>query len=189
MNLKEILLDLNEENITKLYNNYKDTIFLFVLNITKNYHMSEDITEEVFMRVLKYHDTYDRLKNPKTWIFTIAKNTTYSYLKKNKEASLEDEKLEFLLNKHNTIKNEDSLLIEEYLVHLNDIERNIIILHVFGGLTHLEISKILDMKYSLVRARYNYALKKLRKKLKGENRQYDKQTTEKKDKEQYSYRI
>lgn len=168
MNLKEILLDLNEENITTLYNSYKNPIFLFVLNIAKNYHMSEDITEEVFMRILKYHDTYDRFKNPKTWIFTIAKNTTYSYLKKNTDVLLEDDKLEFIFNKYNSIKNEDSLLIEEYLVHLNDIERNIIILHVFGGLTHLEISKILDMKYSLVRARYNYALKKLRKKLKEE---------------------
>ena len=170
MNLKDILLDLNEENIAKLYHTYKDTIFLFILNITKDYHMSEDITEEVFIRILKYHHTYDHLKNPKTWIFTIAKNTTYSYLKKNKEVSLESDKLEFLLNKHNSIHNDDSILIEEYLVNLNDIERNIIILHVFGGLTHLEISKILGIKYSLVRARYNYALKKLRKKLKGESK-------------------
>lgn len=169
MNLKEMLLDLNEENITKLYNTYKDTIFLFVLNITKDYHMSEDITEEVFMRILKYHNTYDRFKNPRTWIFTIAKNTTYTYLKKNRELSLESEKLEFLLNKYNSIQNEDSLLIEEYLVQLNDLERNIIILHVFGGLTHLEISEILNINYSHVRAKYNYAIRKLRKKLKGEN--------------------
>ena len=162
MTLKEILINLISENIKKLYLSYKQPIFLFVLGITKNYDLSEDITEEVFIRVIKYHKTYNIFKNPKTWLFTIAKNTTYTFLKKNNEISYGDEDLEKILNQHNSIKNDNSLIVEEYLSYLNDDERSIVILHIFGGLNHLEISKILNISHSKVRSKYSYALKKIK---------------------------
>ena len=149
----------------KLYTTYRHSIFLFVLGITKNYDLSEDITEEIFMRILKYHSTYNKFKNPKTWIFTIARNTTYTFLKKNNEIAYEQEDLENILNQHNKIKNDDSLVVEEYLSYLKDDERSIVILHIFGGLNCLEISKILSMSHSAVRSKYSYALKKLKRRI------------------------
>lgn len=162
MNLKEALLNLNENSIKYLYVNYKKPIFLFVLGITNNYDLSEDITEETFFRIIKYNKSYNEIKNPKTWIFTIAKNTAYTYLKKNNDILFEDEKLEYILNKHNSVKNNDALVIEEYLSSLTKVERDIVILHVFGGLNHKDISKVLDLNHSQVRAKYTYALKKLK---------------------------
>ena len=137
MDLKEMLANLDSENIKKLYTTYRHSIFLFVLGIAKNYDLSEDITEEVFVRIIKYNKTYNKFKNPKTWIFTIAKNTTYTFLKKNNEIPYETEDLESLLNQHNKIKNDDSLVVEEYLSYLKDDERSIVILHIFGGLNCL----------------------------------------------------
>lgn len=162
MDLKDILVNLDNENLKKLYTNYKKPIFLFVLGIVKNYDLSEDITEEVFVRIMKYYKSYNKLKNPKTWIFTIAKNTAYTYLSKKEELLFENEKLEIIFNKYNTIKNDTSLIIEEYLSTLSDIERNIVILHIFGGLKHSEIAHILNMKSSQIRTKYSYALKKLK---------------------------
>lgn len=166
MNLKEVLINLNDEDITLLYNNYKNSIFLFVLNITKDYFASEDIVEEVFYRIIKYHKSYNHTMNPKTWIFTIARNTTYTYLKKHREITMEDVKIDLLVNQHNSIKTKDSLIVEESLSYLNDLEREIVILHIFGGLTYLEIAETLDMKYSQVRIRYSNAKKKLKEILK-----------------------
>lgn len=165
MDLKEMLVNLDSENIEKLYTMYRQPIFLFILGITKNYDLSEDITEEVFMRIIKYNKTYNRFKNPKTWMFTIAKNTTYTFLKNNNEVSYEKEDLEKLLNQHNKVKTDDSLVVEEYLSYLKDDERNIVILHIFGGLNCLEISKILNISHSAVRSKYSYALKKLKRRI------------------------
>lgn len=165
MNLKEILTNLNEENLKILYTTYKKPIFLFVLGIVKNYDLSEDITEEVFVRIIKYYKSYDCMHNPKTWIFTIAKNTAYTYLNKNKEISCDDDKLANIFNKYNNIKNDTSLLVEEYLSHLSETERSIVTLHIFGGLKHYEIAKLLNIKSSQVRAKYAYALKKLRRRI------------------------
>lgn len=168
MKLRQILTNLNNENISKLYMEYRQPIFLFVLNITKNYSLSEDITEEIFIRIIKYHKTYNPIKNPKTWIFTITKNTINTYIKKYKEIPYETETLENILNKYNKIKDENSLIVEEYLSYLNEEERNIVILHIFGGLNCLEISKLLNMTHSQVRSKYSYALKKLRRKIDNE---------------------
>lgn len=165
MDLKEVLQNLNEENITLLYNTFKEPVFYFILNITRDGTLSEDITSEVFLRVLKYHKSYNGSTSPKTWIFTIAKNTTYTYMKKRQEHTITDEKLEFFVNQHNSVQNHDSLLVEESLSYLTELERNIVILHIFGGLTHLQISQLLGMEHSHIRARYNYALKKMYKQL------------------------
>lgn len=166
MDLKEVLENLDkEENKILFYKTYKKPIFLYVLNIAKDYHLSEDITSEVFMRISKYYKGYKKYYSPKTWIFTIARNTTYTYLKKNRELLLEDDKLEFLLNKYNRAHHPDSLLTQEYIACLGEVERNIFILHVYGGLSHLETSKILNMNYAQVRAKYTYARKKLKEKV------------------------
>jgi len=168
MNLKEILINLNEQNLKILYEKYKQSIFLFILSIVKKYDISEDLTEETFIRIMKYHKSYNKLKNAKTWIFTIAKNTAYTYLSKNKELTIDDYQLQFIINNHNTIKTKDSLVIEEYLAYLTDLERNIVLLHIFGGLKHYEIAKILNLKNSQVRTKYSYALKKLKRRIENE---------------------
>ena len=165
MGLKEILTNLNEENLKELYITYKKPIFLFVLGIVKDYDLSEDITEEVFIKIIKYYKSYNRMYNPKTWIFTIAKNTAYTYLNKNREISIDNDKLDVIINKHNNIKNDTSIVVEEYLSQLTEIERNIVMLHVFAGLKHNEIAKILNIKSSQVRTKYAYALKKLKRRI------------------------
>jgi len=157
-----LLLNFNEESFQKIYIMYKDAIFVYVLSITKDYHLSEDITQEVFMRIIKYHKSYNILQSGKSWIFKIAKNVSYTYLTQNNEKALDSKTLEFYLNKCNTIKNDDSLLVEYYLSKLNDDERNIVILHIYGGLNHLEIANVMGQKHSQIRSKYSYAIKKMK---------------------------
>ena len=172
MDLRNLLMNLDkDENKIALYNNYKKPIFLFILGIVKNHHESEDITEEVFIRVFKYHESYNEFKNPKTWLYTIAKNAAYTAIKKNMEIPTCDLKLEYLFNKHNIISTVDSLIVTENLSYLNKVERSIMLLHIFAGLTHLEISKVLDINYSYVRAKYNRARKKLKERLEQDEKQ------------------
>lgn len=166
MNLRTWIMHLDkEENIERVYQQMKKPLFLFILSMVKNYDNAEDITEEVFLRMLKYYRSYHPWMNPKTWIYTIGKNAAYTFLEKNKELFYEDCDLERELHKHNLIQNEDSLMIEEYLAYLSDLEKQIVVLHIFGGLNHAEIAKLLSITHSQVRSKYSYALKKLRKKV------------------------
>lgn len=164
MNLRQILLNLEKrDNLDLLYLNYKKQLLLFVLSIVKNYDIAEDVVEDVFLKIIKYHKSYNLLMNPKTWIYTICKNAAYTYLKNNNIVLYNNDDLYRELNKNNNIKNNDSLVVEEYLSYLDDLERNIVIMHIFGGLNHLEISKVLNMTHQQVRSKYSYSIKKLRK--------------------------
>ncbi len=165
MNMRKLLLHLNQEdNLAKLYGMLKKPLFWFLFSIVKNYETADDLSEEVFLKLLKYYKTYNPLKNPKTWIYTIAKNTAYTYLKQNKDI-LTEETFQIDLHQYNLVQTDDAIMVEEYLSYLDDLERYIVIMHLFGGLNHLEISKILNMTHSQVRSKYSYALKKLRKKV------------------------
>ena len=55
--------------------------------ITRNEHDAEDVVQEAFMRAFRY---FDRLKGDEArpWLLTIVRNTSYSWLEKNRPADL-----------------------------------------------------------------------------------------------------
>lgn len=65
------------ESIYQLY--FKD-VFLFLRSISVNEDIAEEITQETFTKALKAIDTFDGNKDIRAWLFTIAKNTYYTYL-------------------------------------------------------------------------------------------------------------
>ena len=52
--------------------------------------MAEEITQETFVKALKAIDTFDGSKNIRAWLFTIAKNTYYTYCKRKKMYAYEE---------------------------------------------------------------------------------------------------
>lgn len=168
MKLRTILLNLNNNNLKILYEEYRKPIFLFILSIIKNEAIAEDLTEEVYIKIIKYHNTYKPIYNPRTWLFQIAKNTSYTYLKAKKDLPIDNNTLNVLCDQKYSTSLNESLIIREYLSNLNETDRNIILLHIFGGLKHYEIAKVLNLSHSNTKARYRKALEKLRKELSNE---------------------
>lgn len=173
MKLKTILLNLNNDNLKILYDEYRKPIFLFILSMVKNEVVAEDLTEEVYIRIIKYHSTYNPIYNPKTWIFQIAKNISYTYLKNSKEITLENNTLNIICDKKYATMMDESFIIREYLTNLSELDRNIILLHIFGGLKHYEIAKVLNLSHSNVKVKYRKIIEKLREELNNEKNRKD----------------
>lgn len=61
---------------------------------------------------------------------------------------------------------EDKIINNEFIFSLlstlKEDEKEIVTLHIYGELTHVEIAETLSMPYPKVRWKYAYALKKLR---------------------------
>lgn len=107
------------------------------IGIVKNYEASEDITQEVFIRIKKYCKSYKPSNSARTWLYTIAINTSFTYIKNNQtEIASQNDELYAILDKYNIVENEDRITIQQYLTDLNDEERNIVILNIFAGLKH-----------------------------------------------------
>ena len=70
-------LEGNNEAFEILYNKYKDKIQYFIFNIIKDYEKAEDITQEVFIYIMKNKCRED--VSFKYYIYLIAKSRAYSY--------------------------------------------------------------------------------------------------------------
>ncbi|WLC66162.1 sigma-70 family RNA polymerase sigma factor [Clostridium tagluense] len=69
-------------NLEEIISKYDKKIYSFVYNIVRNREEAMDITQDFFVKAIKYIHSYDSGKNFATWMFTIEKSTTYDYLKK-----------------------------------------------------------------------------------------------------------
>lgn len=83
--LDEILyIELNQRSISmeEFITRYDNRIFSFVYKIVRNREAAMEITQDVILKAIKYISSYNSDKNFITWIFTIAKNSTYDYMRK-----------------------------------------------------------------------------------------------------------
>jgi RNA polymerase sigma-70 factor (ECF subfamily) len=74
----------DEESLEVLIKRYLKPIYSFVFRYVGDSQEVEDITQEVFVKTWRNLKKFDRKKSFKTWIFTIAKNTSIDWLRKKK---------------------------------------------------------------------------------------------------------
>ncbi|MFA6919366.1 MAG: sigma-70 family RNA polymerase sigma factor, partial [Patescibacteria group bacterium] len=78
----------DEKSLEVLIQKYLKPIYNFVYRYVGDMANAEDLTQEVFVKVWKNIKKFDRKKSFKTWIFCIAKNTAFDYLRKKKSIPL-----------------------------------------------------------------------------------------------------
>lgn len=67
----------------KIYANHFKKIYNYIFGQMLNREISEDLTEDVFIKVLENFNRYDSSKaNVSTWIYTIARNVVADYRRK-----------------------------------------------------------------------------------------------------------
>ncbi len=74
----------DEKSLEILIHRYLKPIYSFIYRHVGNGEAAEDITQEAFVQVWRNLKKFDRNKSFKTWIFHIAKNTSFDFLKKKK---------------------------------------------------------------------------------------------------------
>lgn len=145
--------------LNHIYDEFKTPLYAFLITLTKNHAVAEDLLQETFLKVYDKASLYIKGTNFKAWLFSIARNLAYDYLRSNKS------KWEELHNISEAIVIEDEVLnklnVSKALFVLSDVDREIIIMHVVGGFKHSEIAKELNLNSNTVRWRYREAIKKL----------------------------
>jgi RNA polymerase sigma-70 factor, ECF subfamily len=67
----------------QLMSNYELPIFNYVLHSVGNYHLAEDLTQDIFLRALKSLSGFSFRSKFTTWLFAIAKNRILDELRTN----------------------------------------------------------------------------------------------------------
>jgi RNA polymerase sigma-70 factor, ECF subfamily len=168
-------LDGDESAFEELLSKYLKPVYNFLYQLTSDKSALDDLTQETFIKVWKNIRKFDKDRNFKTWIFTIAKNTAYDYFKKKKTipfSNFVDEegnnKLENIADENIfpdelLIRNDSAKLIEEKLRELPEHYRLILTLHYKEDFSLSEIAEILKIPYNTVKSQHQRGLIKLRK--------------------------
>ena len=132
--------------------------------LTRNENDAREVVQEAFLRALKYSDSY---KGPdtKSWFLKIIRNTTYTWLKKQKVSQVfipYDEDLHGGENKAENPETEVLRKADRDLVHhaLESIAveyREVLILKELENLSYKEIAEIIDVPIGTVMSRLSRA--------------------------------
>lgn len=71
----------NHDELDYVIKDYWQDVWNYSFIITKDPHLSDDITQDVFIKVFKNWNSFRRESSIKTWILKITRNTAINYLK------------------------------------------------------------------------------------------------------------
>ena len=133
---------------------YERPIYNYILRIVRDTTPAKDITQDTFIKVYTNHTKVDTDKNIKSWIFTIATNTAYDFLrspKGRKSINLEEDDETFY--SRSTYSSIEGLVTDvgNALDAIKPDYRKPIILYYKEGFSYLEISEILSIPINTVK--------------------------------------
>lgn len=71
----------NHDELDYVIKDYWQDVWNYSFIITKDPHLSDDITQDVFIKVFKNWNSFRKESSIKTWILKITRNTAINYLK------------------------------------------------------------------------------------------------------------
>jgi RNA polymerase sigma factor (sigma-70 family) len=158
------------ERLAILFEKHHLKLFNFFLRLTGNRNVSEDLVQDVFIRILKYRSTYKGSSRFSVWMFQIARNAHYDFLRKNKNQSRFSLEEQFrgtasgeLSPYGQTELRQDIDLLRQALSKLPVRKREILLLSRFQGMRYKEIAELFDCHIGTVKAHVHRSIKELRK--------------------------
>ena len=148
----------------QLFERYSVRIYNYCVKVTREKAASEDLTQETFYRVIKHRYSFNQ-QTFAAWIFTIARNLCFDYLKRMEKQELKIEGLE----NHLEAGVSDAATVDDRMTHLRNaldqldpLDQELIVLSRYEQLTYKDMATVLQLSEAAVRNRLHRALKKLR---------------------------
>jgi RNA polymerase sigma-70 factor, ECF subfamily len=157
----------------ELYRKYHQELFQFLIYLVKNRDIAEDLTQEVYIRVIKSHHHFEGRSSEKTWIFSIARNVAIDYFRKQK--SIKGRIMDVFdwnanhvkdngpLPEEIALKNENVRLLYDCLDSCTKDQKIVIIFRYLNNLSIAETAEVLGWSESKVKTTQHRGIIVLRK--------------------------
>lgn len=160
-------------NYQDLYNSYSPKLMRY-LNSTFSVEDSEDLLQDIFLKVYNSLQSFRGEANINTWVYRIATNTVIDKLKSNvyKFSKAQNELNPTAIHYNNSHfattfdkqleKAEMYNCIRQFINELTEKNRTVFVLSQYEGLTNKEIAEVLDISIDSVKIRLHRAKEKLK---------------------------
>lgn len=154
------------EKMAVLFEKHHVALFNFFMRLTGNRNISEDLVQDVFMRMLKYRTTYQGRSKFTLWMYQIARNAHIDYLRKKKDALPLDEQWTDPITTDNSPEEkleggQEVQILRQALARLPLKKREVLILSRYQNLKYKEIAELMDCHIGTVKAHVHRAIKEL----------------------------
>jgi len=141
------------EDFQVYYEETKDFVRASIYWMIRSHHV-DDLVQETYLKAWKSFKSFESKASFKTWIYRIAMNVTYDFLrKKTNDLNIDDYQL--VDTSKDDLTNED--LISKALLKLNENQREVFILFYKFGYTTIEIAELIEIKEGTVKSSLHYA--------------------------------
>lgn len=148
----------------QIYTELSTPLFTVLLRVTRDRELSEDLLQEVFLKLYRTPPGPDVAK-PRAYLFQSARNLALDALRR-RAGTLDLDSLPELPQPEED-STDQRLDLERAFASLAREERELVSLHLNGGLTFRELARITGTPLGTVLWRYRRAIEKLRTLLNG----------------------
>lgn len=154
------------DDMDQIYQQHAQTVYRFLLAQCKDPGLAEELTQETFYQAIRSIHRFDGTCKLSVWLCQIAKHLWYQHLRKQKrEAPMPEEPPEISLPsaEEGLLEQEGRLELLKQIHALPELQREVVYLRAFGGLSFREIGDVLGKTETWARVTFYRGKEQLRK--------------------------
>jgi RNA polymerase sigma factor (sigma-70 family) len=151
--------------LNELFHRYSKRIYNYFLKSTLERSDSDDLTQELFVRVMRYRNSYKEGRSVQFWIFQIARNMVKDHFRKMKVHRDQFNPVEVMPEVREEV--DEGALENEKKLHLAmkklpDEKRELLVLSKFQGMKYEQIAKLRNTTVSNIKVQVHRTIKELK---------------------------
>jgi len=147
----------------EIYKKHFRDVYRYILSLTHDEHIAEEITQETFLKALKSIERFDGRCQLYVWLCQIAKNTYFTSRKRTiKENTLVEEDYPDYSIEEKVLSKETLFEVHKVLHELDEPYKEVFSLRVFGELSFRQIGELFGKTESWARVTYHRAKIKIK---------------------------
>ena len=155
-----------ESEFQAVFEQYKDSVYRFAWRMTNSPDAAEDITQEVFLALLRQPARFDATHGQiRPFLLGIARNIVLKTFRrdKNRWSALDEE--QFMARPVDLVSREIADIVANAVQHLPPLQREVLVLAQYEGLSLEEIARTVDAEVGTVKSRLHRARENLKRML------------------------
>ena len=145
--------------VERLYREHGAALLLFGLSMSRDRGRAQDAVHQVFLHMLE-NRKLEEIGDPKAYLFTCVRHGILNERKASQRNTALDEESAWFDPPHRDYTAE--LNLRRALRALTEDQRQVVVLHVWGELTFMQIAGVLEISPNTAASRYRYGLAQLR---------------------------
>jgi RNA polymerase sigma factor (sigma-70 family) len=155
------------QQVTLLFERYNKRIFNFLARMAMDRILAEDLTQNVFLRLIKYRHSYREGAKFQSWVYQIARNVFADHYhgEKNKYNNFVDvEKVRDHIGDSDEVEaqSEKERILQRSMAKLTYEQRELLVLTRYQQMKYEEVAQLMDTTVANIKVKVHRALIKLR---------------------------